>query len=110
MTIVGSAGPQQTVATAAQRADAELQTFWHDLAATRELSPFGAHLFLELSPAACFPLEGSAVQRRLFIRQCYLELMQILDDHFARGGRSFIITGNPGMEESAPSLVYLSCC
>ena len=101
--IIGSAGPQQSLEAAARPANAALQTFWQELAAIRELSLFGTHAFLVLGAAACFPLEGDSVQRRLFIRQCYRELMDILDAHFASGGRSFIITGNPGKGKEALS-------
>ena len=90
-----SAGTSPTVASA-QPADQKLQLFWSQLSAVKQLSVVDSATFLHIGSEACFPQEGNAVQSRLFIRQCYFDLAELLEEHLANGGRSFIITGNPG--------------
>ena len=90
-----SAGTSPSMASA-QPAEQELQLLWSQLSAVKQLSVVGSAKFLYLGCGACFPQEGIAVQGRLFIRQCYLELAELLEQHLTNGGRSFIIRGNPG--------------
>lgn len=80
----------------ARPAEQELQLFWSQLSAVKQLSVVESAKFLQLGSGACFPREGNAVQGKLFIRQCYLELAELLEQHLANGGRSFIIRGTPG--------------
>ena len=54
----------------------------------------GSAQLLQLGNGACFPGEFKS---SLLVRQCYVELSQMLHDYFAAGGRSFIITGNEGL-------------
>ena len=74
----------------------ELQNFWCQPAAVEQLSEVESGQLLELGNSACFPLEGSAVRGRLLVRQCFMELGQILRDYSMDGVHTFIITGSPG--------------
>jgi hypothetical protein len=79
-----------------QAAELALATFWKQLAAVPELSRQGDCELLQVGEGACFPLEGSNVANKLLVRQSYKDLHTLMLEHFDAGGRSFIITGNPG--------------
>ena len=68
-------------AASAQPADQQLQLLWSQLSAVKTLSVVGSAKFLHIGSGACFPQEGTAVQGRLFIRQCYLDLADLLEQH-----------------------------
>ena len=73
-----------------------MQLFWSQLCAVKQLSEVGSAKLLQLGSGACFPLEGSDIRGRLYVRQCYVDLAELLEQHLAQGGRSLIITGTPG--------------
>ncbi len=91
-----SAGAILTAASALP-AKPELQKFFDQLAAVKELSTLDSAQFLQLGNNACFPQERKS---SLLVRQCYLELSQILLKYLEAKGHTFIITGNPGIHFS----------
>ena len=93
--------------THTQPAAARMQAFWKELATVTELKKIGSHSFLQLGGTACFPLEGTTVQNTILIRQCYFDIKKLMDGHFAAGGRSFILTGNPG--RMIGSIAQITC-
>ena len=73
-----------------------LQNFWTALTSVEEVLNVGTAELLKLPAGVAFPQEGSNVTDKLLVRQCYVELRELTMAHFSSGGRSMIITGNPG--------------
>ena len=63
-----------------------------------QLLRVGTAELLQLPAGVAFPQEGSNVTDKLLVRQCYVELRELTKAHFSDGGRSMIITGNPGRQ------------
>ena len=89
-----------------------MQRFWNQLAATETLSSFDSTLILDLGSNTHFPHEGSDVQGRLLVRQCYEDLSQMVHDRFAEQlqGLVFIIIGTPGDIPGRYHNMMLSTC
>ena len=69
---------------------------WDQLSVTESLSQEAGVQLLQLGGGALFPGGGTDLKGRLLIRKCYLDLAVLMEQHFARDGHIFIITGNPG--------------
>ena len=73
-----------------------LQRFWTALASVEQLLHVGTADLLQLPADVAFPQEGSNVTDKMLVRQCYIGLRELTMAYFSSGGRSMIITGNPG--------------
>ena len=82
-----------------------LQNFWYQLAAVEQLSKVDSAQIMQLGNNACFPQEGNAVQGRLLVRRCYIDLVHQLEHHFSCSGHTFIVTGNPGKDSVSGELM-----
>ena len=82
-----------------------LQNFWYQLAAVEQPSKVNSAQILQLGNNACFPQEGHAVQGRLLVRRCYIDLAQQSEYHFSCSGHTFIVTGSPGKDSVSGGLM-----
>lgn len=87
MTLLHSAG------IAEAQPDKKLQLFWEALAtAVTEKLPDGSTILTLQSSA--FPGEGG--MKKLLVRDCYVDLADMVLKHFEGGGHVFVLNGNPG--------------